>query len=305
MTEDETRRRRDDDDDMYIPPLTKMKGFMYFVGVLGFILIVMLNDSTIEVDPIWDRGLLVILIVVVTTEVGARMVKGRSPKFIGNMYGDSIASNNPQMTIKSQGSWPELGLWCPGSVDGLGVKTYMTTNCYAIFPTALAVKRGVNLDCNAFLIKYTNHDTLPPHVRNAIKRLVKPPYRRDIPVIFGIYPDSTNELTTAQRDSLTNELEDSLGVPKAKGAKVLEIFERYAAIASPFRYDEKLTDTQTLPTQRIQELNEMNSKKDEQIAYWQDYSGTLEDKLSRQRGVQMPSLIDRVSKREEIQDQDG
>ena len=303
MQEDE-QRRQDDDDEKYIPPLTKMKGFMYFVFFVGFSLLVIINDSTVTTDPLIANILPIILAFIVIAEIGTRIVKARSPKFIGNIYGDSIATTIP-VEIPAQGAWPDMGIWFPGSVDGAGVKTYLTTNCYAVFPTALAIVQGRNLDANVYLRKYVDHDILPPHIRTALRRMVKPAYKRDIPVIHGYYPRLTNKLTKADTAALVSDAEEKLGVSPAKSVKLLEIFEHYANIASPFRYKEELTNTKGLPTLRIEELSADNAKKDKQIAYWQDYSGTLEDKLRRQREPIGPSLVERMGRRDEAHDQDG
>lgn len=275
----------------YVPPFAQMKGAVIAILIIIWMLLIIMNDTKVEVDPYWDRGLFIALILVVALEITPLIVKARSPKFVSNRHGDSISSNMPIMVIPAQDHYPELGIWPLGGVDALGVKTNVGSTAYAIFPTELAYKRGKNLECNAWLESYVDHAELPPHALDSLRRMTK--YNPTLIVQFGVKPDLVNTMIEKDKDTFRRKIMD-LGVSAEKFEEALGVLESYAVKVSPFRYEKNLTDIDKHNELRIKNLDKKVQDLYKEVTWWQGQSTRQKKILSPEPTMPEPSMFSKA-----------
>ena len=249
----------DDESELYIPSFGKMKMASYVIGGIMWIIIMQLNTTTIEIDPWAMWGTLILLAVVLLFEVFIPRAKNRSPKGTSNVIADTIASGPPQMTIRSEGPFPELGVWILGTIEAprFGLKIYATATGYAICPTKFAYRFGPNTVFNVDFKTFVDHGTLPPHVYEALRNMIDPTkYKPNIPVAFGLYPSLIHELSKSDRYELNEALVGLGFVDRLKD--VAQLVETYAAVAAPFKYEADVLKVEAKHNATIEYLSKQN-----------------------------------------------
>lgn len=189
---------------------------------------------------------------------GPLVVANRSPKFSSNKMGGTIASPQPILEVPSQGGWPDMVLYDPGSVKGLGLYEHtMSAKAYVWMPKALAYivgeeDRGVNVVANCHLMQLSEHCELPPHLYDAMVMMRRPAYKSKMTCFLGLFPLMTNELTSEQVEYYRRRCEQ-FGVSRAAFDGEVEgrvpfksVFEEYASATSRFRPDEKFTKGESM-----------------------------------------------------------
>lgn len=247
----------EDTTEVFIPSFGKMKVAMYIVVILLWVVVMQLNTTVIEVDPFLVWGLLGLLLWIGGFEVFLPRAKNKSPKGITNVLADTIASGPPQMVIRSEGPFPELGVWVLGTIEAprYGLKFYATATGYAICPTMFAYKYGPNTVWNVDFKMYLDHGTLPPHVYEELRNMIEPTkYKPNLPVVFGLFPAMIHELSKSDKHDLQVELKalDMQENVADKVGAVAKIVERFAAIAAPFKYEEDVLKAEARHKARLE-----------------------------------------------------
>jgi len=240
-----------DDDDSTVQPnryvnrATQMKNALLIIGFFGYILLAKLCASYGYYNTWYFIGGWGLAMVIGMFLLGPLIVSNRSPKFGSPKMGGTIALPSAILKAPAQGGWPDMWMYDPGSVRGLGIEEHkMSAKGYVWLPATLAIvigqgDRGVNVFANCQLVQLGEHCELAPHLYDTM--LNYPKYKPEIPVWVGIFPELINQPTPEQLEYFKKRCEDygiSRGAFEGAGGKVpfRAVLEEYATSLSRFRY---------------------------------------------------------------------
>ena len=236
------------------PAMAQMQSAMLIIAFIGYCLLgyVWGGHGWYNTFFAWGGWLWLVLLFVLL--YGGKVVENRSPKFVSNVVGTTIASPHPIIELEPQGGWPRMGLFALRTVRGLGIYEYsMTCRAYCWMPSILAntigqEEKGVNVFANAQLVRLSEHSELAPHLVDATRLMRRPAYNPEMPVYVAYFPLLVNDPTPEQLEEFKKEFE-KLGVSREMfEPQIRGILERYACALSRFRYKDFEKPEQMLQT---------------------------------------------------------
>jgi hypothetical protein len=291
-----------------------MKNIFWVLWFVGLIILALWNKTETPADPIVTWGGWLTFFIIALIAITPLVISRDSPKLISNKLGTTIASPNPLKEIPEQPGHPAYGIYAGGSVNSwLFKETASTTRAYIIAPIDLvyvageeghgkdSVAKGMNVDVNCHL-EYYRHDTLPPHVLEALQSLNRPAYNADMPVLYGWWPIRVNELSDEDKQKYLKYLME-LGIPKEKTQDAMRFLEMAACKLTKFKYSEQLTKMETNLLRREKIVNAENADLKERIEYLKKELTDMDKRQSCYREPRPPDSIFQIPRREQPTEQ--
>jgi len=230
---------------VYRSRVSNMRNAILIIGFIGYFLLAQVWATFGYYNTWYYLGGWGLFFVFVMFLWGPLVVAARSPKFSSTKIGGTIALPQPILTVPAQGGWPEMVMYDPGSVRGLGIEEHkMGAKGYVWLPWMLAIilgegGRGVNVNANCKLVQLGEHCELAPHLYDTMVQYTK--YKPDVPVWVGLFPELINSPTPEQLEYFKRRCED-FGISRKafegddKRPAFRAVLEEFASTLSKFKY---------------------------------------------------------------------
>ena len=283
---------------------TSMRNAVLVIGFIAFFLASRVWATYGYYNTWYYLGGWGILAVFVLFLWGPLLIANKSPNFSSPKMRGTIALPQPILTVPPQGGWPEMVMYDPGSVRGLGIEEHkMSARGYVWLPSTLAFilgegGRGVNVNANCRLVQLSEHCELAPHLYDAMIKY--PKYKPEVPVWVGLFPEYINEPTPEQLEYFKVRCED-YGITRevfdgdGKRPPFRAVLEEYASTLSRFQYPET-TAFQQMLDMIMRSQNALIDKLKKDNSFFKSEITALQDLYKVRREVQPESRwLDRLS----------
>jgi len=283
------------------PAMAQMQSAVLIIAFIGYCLLGYVWGGQGYYNTFFAWGGWLWLVLLFLLLYGAKVVENRSPKFVSNVVGTTIAQPDPVITAEPQGGYPRMGLYPLRTVRGLGIYEFsMTCRAYAWCPVALGHKigqeeKGVNVFGNANFVRLSEHSELAPHLLSAMRMMRRPAYNPEMTLYMAYFPLMVNEPTTEQIAEYRKRFMD-LGINaqtfETHGRQMLE---QYACELSIFRYKEPFDKPEKMLESIINSQNTLIDSLKKDNRFFKSEISALHDLTKFARDVSRePSWRDRL-----------
>lgn len=280
----------------YRPPVAHMKNIFWVLWFIALTILCLWNRSETPADPIFTWGGWITFAIIALIAITPLVIARDSPKMASNKLGTTIGSPNPLQIIPEQPGHPAYGIWPGGSVKAwFFYDSAATSRAYIVAPMDLvyvlgeeghgrdSVAKGLNVVVNCHL-EYYRHDTLPPHILDALQTLKRPAYNPDMPVLYGWWPIWIKELSESEKEGFVKKFLE-LGMSQDKIQDAMRFLETASNKLTKFKYEDQLTKMESNLLRREKIVNAENADLKKRIEYLKK---ELNDQDKRQSGYKEP-----------------